>query len=99
MSGAGAAAPVGPGRTARPRLRFGAAQGARAEPLRFKIALANLDETPGVTLEGLGFTGSDVRRSFEMAARTRAMLYFDNAGDRPAPSPMPRPRLPQKSTC
>jgi ABC-type sugar transport system substrate-binding protein len=56
---------------------------ARTEPRRFKIALANLDETPGMTLEGLGFTGSDVRRSFEMAARTRPvdMLYFDNAGD------------------
>ena len=78
---------------------FGAAKGAGAGARRLKIALANLDETPGVTLEGLGFTGSDVRRSFEMAARTRAMLYFDNAGDRPAPSPMPRPRLPQKSTC
>src|SRR5215469_11627619 len=62
---------------------LGAAKGARAEPRRFKVALANLDETPGVTLEGLGFTGSDVRRSFEMAARTRPvdMLYFDNAGD------------------
>jgi ABC-type sugar transport system substrate-binding protein len=62
---------------------LGAAKGAGAEPRRFKIALANLDETPGVTLEGLGFTGSDVRRSFEMAARTRPvdMLYFDNAGD------------------
>jgi hypothetical protein len=37
----------------------------------------------GVTLEGLGFTGSDVRRSFELAARTLPvdMLYFDNAGD------------------
>ena len=55
----------------------------RAADQRFRIALANLDETPGVTLEGLGFTGSDVRRSFEMAARTRPvdMLYFDNAGD------------------
>jgi ABC-type sugar transport system substrate-binding protein len=62
---------------------LGAAKSARAEPRRFKIALANLDETPGVTLEGLGFTGSDVRRSFEMAARTRPvdMLFFDNAGD------------------
>src|SRR6516225_9325429 len=62
---------------------LGAAKSARAEPRRFKIALANLDETPGVALEGLGFTGSDVRRSFEMAARTRPvdMLYFDNASD------------------
>src|ERR1700748_2212003 len=56
---------------------------ARAEGRRFRIALANLDETPGVTLEGLGFTGSDLRRSFELAARTLPvdMLYFDNAGD------------------
>src|ERR1700750_2161698 len=55
----------------------------RAEGQRFRIALANLDETPGVTLEGLGFTGSDLRRSFELAARTLPvdMLYFDNAGD------------------
>jgi len=56
---------------------------AGAEGRRYRIALANLDETPGATLEGLGFTGADVRRSFEMAARTRPvdMLYFDNAGD------------------
>src|SRR5256714_13647176 len=56
---------------------------ARAEGQRFHIALANLDETPGVTLEGLGFTGAELRRSFELAARTLPveMLYFDNAGD------------------
>src|ERR1700742_3251546 len=56
---------------------------ARAEGRRFRIAFANLDETPGVTLEGLGFTGSDLRRSFELAARTLPvdMLYFDNAGE------------------
>ena len=62
---------------------LGAASAARDEPRRFKIALANLDETPGVTLEGLGFTGADVRNSFELAARTLPvdMLYFDNAGD------------------
>ncbi len=56
---------------------------ARAETRRYRIAFANLDETPGVTLEGLGFTGADVRRSFELAARTLPvdMLYYDNAGD------------------
>jgi ribose transport system substrate-binding protein len=56
---------------------------ARAETRRFRIALANLDETPGVTLEGLGFTGLELRRSFELAARNLPvdMLYFDNAGD------------------
>ncbi len=66
-----------------------------------QIALADLAETPGVTLEGLGFTGSDVRRSFELVARTLPveMVYFDNAGvTRPAPSPMPGRRLPPKST-
>src|SRR6516164_4040263 len=62
---------------------LGPTRNTRAEAKRFRIALANLDETPGVTLEGLGFTGSDVRRSFELAARTLPvdMLYFDNAGD------------------
>src|SRR5690242_9914466 len=62
---------------------LGAARGIRADTRRYRIALANLDETPGVTLEGLGFTGSDVRRSFELAARTLPVdiLYFDNAGD------------------
>jgi ribose transport system substrate-binding protein len=61
----------------------GLAKSARAEARRFRIAIADLDETPGVTLEGLGFTGSDLRRSFELAARTMPvdMLYFDNAGD------------------
>src|SRR6516162_8535377 len=62
---------------------LGLPRAAAAEGRRYRIALANLDETPGATLEGLGFTGADVRRSFEMAARTRPvdMLYFDNAGD------------------
>jgi len=56
---------------------------ARAEARRPRIALANLDETPGATLEGLGFTGADLRRGFELAARALPvdMLYFDNAGD------------------
>src|SRR5205823_7435890 len=55
----------------------------RAEARRFRIALANLDETPGVTLEGLGFTGADLRHSFELAARSLPvdMVYFDNARD------------------
>jgi ribose transport system substrate-binding protein len=62
---------------------LGRAGAVRAEARRFRIALADLDETPGATLEGLGFTGSDLRRSFELAARTLPvdMLYFDNAGD------------------
>jgi ribose transport system substrate-binding protein len=54
---------------------------ARAKSNRFRIALAIVDETTGTTLEGLGFTGSELRRSFELAARTLPvdMLYFDNA--------------------
>src|SRR5215469_8925871 len=62
---------------------LGLAKAARAEARRFRIALANFDETPGATVEGLGFTGTDVRRSFELAARTLPvdMLYFDNARD------------------
>src|ERR1700746_1884673 len=62
---------------------LGPARAARAEARRFRIGFADLDETPGVTLEGLGFTGSDLRRSFELAARTLPidMIYFDNAGD------------------
>jgi ribose transport system substrate-binding protein len=56
---------------------------ARAGVRRFRIALANLDETPGVTLDGLDFTGADLRRSFELAARSLPidMLYYDNGGD------------------
>jgi ribose transport system substrate-binding protein len=56
---------------------------ARAEAPRYRIALAVLDETPGTTLEGLGFTGSQLQRGFELAARTLPveMLYYDNAGD------------------
>jgi ribose transport system substrate-binding protein len=56
---------------------------ARADARRFRIALANVDETPGVTLDGLGFTGAQLRRGFELAARTLPVdiLYYDNAGD------------------
>jgi ribose transport system substrate-binding protein len=54
-----------------------------AQERRFRIAFANLNEEPGARLEGLGFTGLDVRRSFQLAARTLPldMLYYDNAGD------------------
>src|SRR5215470_5546300 len=62
---------------------LGLPRAAGAEGRRYRIALANLDETPGATVEGLGFTGTDVRHSFELAARTLPveMLYFDNARD------------------
>src|SRR6516225_4537614 len=77
-----------PGRLLRRRLFLAGALACSLTPVqaadrRFKIALANLDETPRVTLEGLGFTSAAVRNSFELAARTRPvdMVYFDNAGD------------------
>jgi ribose transport system substrate-binding protein len=56
---------------------------ARAGQRRYRIGFANLDETPGVTLDGLGFTGADVRSGFESAARRLPvdMMYFDNGGD------------------
>jgi ribose transport system substrate-binding protein len=57
----------------------------RAEdrPRRYRIAFANLNEEPGVRIEGLGFTGVEVRRSFELAARTLPVdiFYYDNGGD------------------
>jgi ribose transport system substrate-binding protein len=55
----------------------------RAQERRFRIAFANLNEEPAARLEGLGFTGLDVRRGFQLAARTLPvdMLYYDNAGD------------------
>jgi ABC-type sugar transport system substrate-binding protein len=60
-----------------------ATSGARAQGRRFRVAFANQNEDPGIRLDGLGFTGIDVRRSFELAARTMPveMIYYDNAGD------------------
>jgi ribose transport system substrate-binding protein len=47
------------------------------------VAFANLTEEPGVTLEGTGFTGRDVREGFELAARRYPveMVFYDNARD------------------
>jgi ribose transport system substrate-binding protein len=55
----------------------------RAADGRYRIAFANINETQGVRIEGLGFTGFDVRRSFELAARSLPVdiIYYDNAGD------------------
>ncbi len=55
----------------------------RAAGSPYRLAFANINETPGVRIEGLGFTGLDVRRSFELAARTLPIdiIYYDNAGD------------------
>jgi ribose transport system substrate-binding protein len=50
---------------------------------RYVIAFANLTEEPGVTIEGTGFSGRDVRESFVLAARQYPveMVYYDNARD------------------
>jgi ABC-type sugar transport system substrate-binding protein len=50
---------------------------------RFRIAFANLSDDPSARVEGLGFNGTEVRRSFELASRTFPvdMIYYDNAGD------------------
>ena len=63
-------------------LKTGAALG-QTRPRR--IAFANLNDDPSARMEGLGFTGREVRRSFELAARTLPLnvLYYDNAGDGP----------------
>ncbi len=62
------------------------AAAARAANPPYRIAFANINETQGVRIEGLGFTGLDVRRSFELAARTLPVdiIYYDNAGDEEA---------------
>jgi ribose transport system substrate-binding protein len=56
---------------------------AGAEPRRFRVAFANLNEEPGARVDGLGFTGAEIRRSFELASRGLPldMIYYDNGGD------------------
>src|SRR5262245_5852943 len=50
---------------------------------RWTIAFANATEEPGVTLEGTGFTGAEVRESFNLAARPYPidMVFYDNRRD------------------
>ena len=59
------------------------ARGARSQARRYVVAFANLTEEPGVTLEGTGFTGREVRESFALAARRYPidMVFYDNARD------------------
>ena len=56
---------------------------ANGEARRFRVAFANLNEEPGTSIEGLGFSGADIRRSFELASRGLPldMIYYDNGGD------------------
>jgi ribose transport system substrate-binding protein len=56
---------------------------APAQERRWTVALANVTEEPGVTLEATGFTGADVRQSFALAARRYPvdLVFYDNARD------------------
>ena len=53
-------------------------------PPRWRVGFANITEDPAERLEGLGFTGLEVRASFVYAARLSRceMVFFDNAGGR-----------------
>src|SRR5438552_524198 len=53
-------------------------------PHRWHVGFANITEDPAERLEGLGFTGPEVRASFAYAARGLPieMIYFDNGGNR-----------------
>jgi ribose transport system substrate-binding protein len=50
---------------------------------RWVIAFANVTEEPGVTVEGTGFTGPEIRESFNLAARSYPveMVFYDNRRD------------------
>jgi ribose transport system substrate-binding protein len=50
---------------------------------RWLIALANMTEEAGVTLEGTGFVGTEVRESFNLAARQLPvdLVFYDNHRD------------------
>ena len=62
---------------------LGAVDGAVAQERRYTVAFANLTEEPGVTLEGTGFTGREVRESFTLAARRYPidLVFYDNQRD------------------
>jgi ribose transport system substrate-binding protein len=54
-----------------------------AQERRYRVAFANLTEEPGVTIEGTGFTGREVRESFSLAARRYPidLAFYDNQRD------------------
>ena len=60
-----------------------AAAGAATAERRYTIAFANATEAPGVSVEGTGFTGAEIRQSFILAARTLPveLVFYDNQGD------------------
>jgi ABC-type sugar transport system substrate-binding protein len=53
---------------------------ATGQARRYTVAFANLTEEPGITLEGTGFTGRDVREGFALAARPHPLdlVFYDN---------------------
>ena len=61
----------------------GAAIASSAPERRYKIGFANLTEEPDVMLEATGFTGAQVRESFELAARLLPVdvVFYDNRRD------------------
>jgi ABC-type sugar transport system substrate-binding protein len=64
-------------------LAAASARAAYGEDRRFRVAFANLNEEPGLPIEGLSFTAAQIRRSFELASRGLPldMIYYDNGGD------------------
>ena len=56
---------------------------AGSQQRHYTIAFANITEEPGITLEGTGFTGADVRQSFLLAARGQPieLVLYDNRKD------------------
>jgi ribose transport system substrate-binding protein len=59
-------------------------RGPVAQQRRFMIGFANITDDPGARLEGLGFTGEDVRSSFALGARSLPidLVLYDNARER-----------------
>jgi ribose transport system substrate-binding protein len=55
-----------------------------AQQRRFTIGFANLTNDPGARLEGLGFSGEEVRSSFMLGARSLPidLVFYDNARER-----------------
>jgi ribose transport system substrate-binding protein len=77
-----------PGRRTFLRLAAGTALAAAgravAQERRFTIGFANLTNDPGARIEGLGFTGEEIRLSFALGARGLPidLVLYDNAGER-----------------
>jgi ribose transport system substrate-binding protein len=64
-------------------LVLGAGLDPAAAQRQYVVAFANLTEEPGVTVEGTGFTGREIRESFVLASRAHPieMVFYDNQRD------------------